>query len=47
MHMSYWRFIAILQTLHKKRCIESGKIYVEPGLSESAKDMIAKRKAQR
>jgi len=44
--MNYWRFKSIIQTLHKKRCIESGKPYYEE-LSQSSKDMIERRKAQR
>ncbi|MFW9853044.1 MAG: hypothetical protein ACFFDS_08880 [Candidatus Thorarchaeota archaeon] len=45
--MSFWRFKAILKTLEKKLCIESGKPYIEQGLSRSAKDMIERRKKQR
>jgi len=45
--MKYWRFNAILRTLIKKRAIESGKTYFEPGLPQSSKDMIERRKSQR
>jgi len=47
LHMNYWRFRSIMATLHKKNCIQNGKPYVETGLSQSSRDMIAKRKAQR
>jgi hypothetical protein len=45
--MNYWRFRSIMQTLKKKKLIESGKPYIEHGLPQSSKDMIARRKAQR
>jgi len=45
--MNYWRFKSIIRTLEKKKRIESGKSYIEPGIPQSSKDMIARRKAQR
>lgn len=46
LHMNYWRFKSILRTLEKKNCIESGRPYIERGLPQSSKDMIARKKAQ-
>lgn len=45
--MNYWRFITISEVAHKIRMIESGQSYIEKGLPDSSKDMIARRKAQR
>jgi len=42
--MNYWRFKSILRTLDKKKHIESGKSYTEPGLPQSSKDMIERLK---
>lgn len=47
LNMNYWRFQGIIETLKKKKAIESGKPYIEKGLPQSSKDMIEKRKAQR
>ena len=45
--MSFWRFIQITEVAHKIRMIESGQGYIERGIPESSKDMIAARKKQR
>jgi hypothetical protein len=47
LRMDYWRFRGILYTLNKIHTIKSGKTWVEKGVPQSSKDMIAKRKAQR
>lgn len=45
--LNYWRFKSIVYTLNKRNTIKSGKPWIERGIPQSSKDMIAKRKEQR
>lgn len=45
--MNFWRFIQMTKVAHKIHQIESGEGYIEKGIPESSKDMIARRKKQR
>lgn len=43
--MSYWRFISLLKFSEKHSKLVSGQPYVQEGLYQSQKDMIARAKA--
>lgn len=47
LNMNYWRFRSVMDTLHKRNTVKSGKVWVENKVPQSSKDMIARRKAQR